>query len=206
MNILTRVMFLTAALALMASSQHAVAQPVKFDTSSTTAVGDRPGLDIIPPSPVAIPQAAVPTGPDAIDITVQTAASRCENVCWGTKSCVAWTYVPTGKQGGKGQCWLKGGVPTLTPAGFISGILAEVKTDRPGGDYASISSTFVSKPKPSSIPMTLGTCHSLCFGDNKCLAWTFVTSTHTCWLKNQVPAAKPNANTISGTFEVEIIK
>ena len=61
--------------------------------------------------------------------------------------------------------------------------------DRPGYDYRSFTVT--------SDNYRQG-CQQVCDRDTECAAWTYVTSTRTCWLKDDLPPKVPNSGTISG--------
>lgn len=72
---------------------------------------------------------------------------------------------------------------------------AEMDTDRPGGDYTSVT-----LPGGSNA----GDCESLCDADgDQCKAWTFVkpgvqAPNPRCWLKSSVPPAQPSDCCVSG--------
>jgi hypothetical protein len=74
----------------------------------------------------------------------------------------------------------------INPAmrGFVTGMEAGV--NRFGGDYKNVTT-----PTPDA-------CQAACNGEQPCRAWTWVKSTSTCWLKNQVPAPSNDANCTSG--------
>ena len=70
----------------------------------------------------------------------------------------------------------------------------EMNTDRPGGDYRS----FATDPGA-----TFEVCRSACQNESRCRAWSFVVPTSAggaghCWLKEIVPAGRPNPRVISG--------
>jgi V8-like Glu-specific endopeptidase len=62
----------------------------------------------------------------------------------------------------------------------------EPGVDRPGSDYRSL------------VTPTATACRSECTHDGACRAFSYVSSTSTCWLKNSVAEAYPNANVTSG--------
>jgi len=150
---------------------------------------DLPGSDIAHfqlPDPSA--------APPALDLRL----SQCQGLCGQNTSCVSFTYVrPNTTQGPHGQCWLKGSLPAANANSCcVSGTIAEVNKDRPGGDYLHFSQYFGS-------PVPVGFCQQVCVLQTQCTAWTFVKSGNTCWLKNVTPPPAPVANNccISGTIE-----
>ena len=70
----------------------------------------------------------------------------------------------------------------------------EENIDRPGSDYKNFS---VSSPE---------LCQKSCRTDVglNCKAFTYVKSTKTCWLKNEIPLAKSNSSCISGVVRKNI--
>lgn len=63
---------------------------------------------------------------------------------------------------------------------------AEMKTDRPGQDYHHFQANHFS------------ICATSCATIEKCRAYTYVSSTKTCWLKDSVPKPTSNNCCISG--------
>lgn len=124
----------------------------------------------------------------------------CHSACVAEKECDAFTYVKSAH-----HCWLKRGTPPgptpnndtvsgvkkRAPAGggcvTLGGVTCEPDTDRMGADYRRIEAA------PS-----VEFCQEQCIGDAKCAAFTFVKSARHCWLKDGVPGASPNADTVSG--------
>ncbi len=119
----------------------------------------------------------------------------CRSSCDGEAACKAWTYVKPGAQGPKARCWLKHDVPKASPdACCVSGVKGmEYATNRQGSDYRSFD---LAQADPAL-------CRASCTGDAKCKAWTYVKPSiqhpkALCWLKQDVPAAKPSSCCISG--------
>jgi V8-like Glu-specific endopeptidase len=86
-------------------------------------------------------------------------------------------------------CWLKSTIPGTTtcstcgagnPRGLEQGI------DRPGSDYLSVTAS------------TAAACASRCASEDRCVAFTWVDASDTCWLKSAVPEAKGSSGTVSG--------
>lgn len=63
---------------------------------------------------------------------------------------------------------------------------AEMRTDRPGKDYHHFQANHFS------------VCATSCATNAQCRAYTYVNSSHTCWLKDSVPKRKSNGCCISG--------
>ncbi len=148
---------------------------------------DLPGSNIGNGIPIPNPPAG------GISFPVNT----CQNFCGQNSSCVAWTLVNPGIQGPQAVCWIKSALPAKTANSCCtSGTIAEVNTDRPGGDYQHFSEYF-------GQPIPVGFCEYVCVSQTQCTAWTFVKSGTTCWLKNVTPPPAPVANNccISGTIE-----
>jgi hypothetical protein len=114
----------------------------------------------------------------------------CKSACLRDGRCLAYTWVMPASNRGDAACWLK---DTLTPAISNSmtntGVMFEYDTDRAGSDYAVYWATYP------------GDCEDICTGDANCYAWTWQRSNHYCWLKNSVPGASHNTDTISGYQE-----
>lgn len=54
---------------------------------------------------------------------IQGGPRACQNACFNSGRCVAWTYVRAGYQGPYARCWLKAGVPPGIPSACcVSGI------------------------------------------------------------------------------------
>jgi PAN domain len=81
-----------------------------------------------------------------------------------------------------------------------SNIAVESSTDRPGSDYRSFKMpTADLRDRPDLA------CRSSCKKDARCKAWTYVNPgvqgpIAVCYLKNAVPAARPNKCCTSGTM------
>lgn len=57
-------------------------------------------------------------------------AEQCANICRGTSSCVAFTWVRPGVQGNTGVCWLKGSLSNkVRNSCCTSGVVRAVKPD-----------------------------------------------------------------------------
>ncbi|HEX8170435.1 MAG TPA: PAN domain-containing protein [Thermoanaerobaculia bacterium] len=131
--------------------------------------------------------------------------SQCAAACWTNNSCLSWTYVKPGYQGPKGNCWLKNSVPAASAnACCISGTVAEVGTDRPGGDYRRFENV-------AGAPVTPRVCQASCFHDAECNSWTWVKpgvqgALAHCYLKHTVQPPARNACCVSGYFATEVIR
>ena len=114
-----------------------------------------------------------------LDYRTQAAASAtdCQSICTQDVACRSFSFVP-----GTGMCWLKSAVAEAWPnAHVISGLPASIGTfDRAGGDYASYTA------------MSAEVCQADCASaGGLCQAFTYVTSTSTCWLKSSIPGTSP---------------
>jgi len=83
--------------------------------------------------------------------------------------------------------------PPPPPVPDQSGWIIEPNLDRPGNDYRSFDLT---EARPEM-------CKVACGADLRCAAFTFQqpnaqSPNGRCWLKDRVPAARPNANTVVG--------
>jgi PAN domain len=148
---------------------------------------DLPGSNIGVGTPIPKPPAG------GISFPVST----CQGLCAQNSSCVAFTLVNPGIQGPEAMCWIKSALPAkATNSCCTSGTIAEVNTDRPGGDYLHFSQFF-------GQPIPVGFCEYACVSQTQCTAWTFVKSGNTCWLKSVTPPPAPVANNccVSGTIE-----
>ena len=81
---------------------------------------------------------------------------------------------------------------TIAPAAQAQNLTMEQSVDRPGSDYRGVN-----------IPANPKRCRQLCTNDSKCKAYTYVRPgiqgpTARCYLKNKVPAARPNDCCTSG--------
>ena len=139
-------------------------------------------------------------GGDYRRIDASPSVESCHSACLVEKECDAFTYVKSAH-----HCWLKRGVPPgPTPNNdAVSGIkkravgggscvtmdnvTCEPNTDRMGSDYQRIYSA-------PSVPF----CQNQCATDPQCAAFTYVKSAYLCWLKNGVPNATSNGDTVSG--------
>lgn len=95
-----------------------------------------------------------------------------------------------------GTCFLKNTIPPPSPcAGCMSGArhAREVNTNYVGGDYASGAAASVAD------------CEQRCAFEPRCLAYSFVASSGTCWLKDRVPtptAATGVTSAVRGGWEL----
>lgn len=137
----------------------------------------------------------------------------CMQACLDQAQCEAMTYVHPRNSGEQAHCWLKTGVPQAKasdccvswvkdsgapPQGNgedfqVEDLTMEKDVDRPGNDYTHFA---LAAPDPKL-------CMQACADDPKCMAYTYVKPTSSsaqarCWLKGQVPQAKPNKTCISG--------
>ncbi len=184
-------------LAVLASGA-ASAQEVKIAIDSDPMGKiDLPGSDIKPPSPIVMPAQG----------GIDTRQWQCLRACFENSECQAWTYVlPNTVQGPHGNCWLKNKVPPKTNnACCVSGTIGQPSVDRPGSDFHHFDSFLGGDVTPQL-------CYTACFFSEKCRAWTFVRPNTVqgpkgvCWLKDSVPAAKPNSCCVSGAFEIQVIR
>jgi len=124
----------------------------------------------------------------------------CHSACLADSKCDAFTFVKSVH-----HCYLKGGTPPgptpnndtvsgvkmRAPEGgscvTVNGVTCEPNVDRMGADYQRIEAA------PS-----VEFCQQKCIADEKCAAFTYVKSVRHCWLKNGVPGANPNNDTVSG--------
>ena len=123
-------------------------------------------------------------------------SSICRGFCVKDNSCTAWTFVASGVQGPKAQCYLKAGTPAAVPnpccqSGLVAHAL-EPNIDRPGMDYFKFA-----------VYKGPGECKALCDKDAKCLSYTYVVpgvqaKYPLCYLKTGVPDATGNDCCISG--------
>ncbi len=181
----------------------------KIDDSSTVKYNtDFMGSDIktfvIPVNP--------PVQKDGGIIIPPRGQDTCADYCKNNPNCRAWTYVnPNTIQGLDGMCYLKDNVSAESKNNCcVSGTLYEENTDRPGGDYASLTTftLFVTKTgKKVNIPVTDRFCHSLCTATEQCVSWTFVKPNTIqgpngiCYLKEKIPNAVKNNCCTSGKFK-----
>jgi hypothetical protein len=129
-------------------------------------------------------------------------ASRCER----DSRCRAWAFSYPATDNATAMCWLKSRVPPRVAAPCcVSGVRgagviepreepAEFAIDRVGGDYRN----FELPPDPTGK-----TCASVCDGDTKCRAWTYLRPGYgspaaTCFLKDRVTAPLHRPCCISG--------
>lgn len=113
-------------------------------------------------------------------------AALCRARCDSEARCHAFSWVASGT-----RCWLKEGVPELRPgAGITSGrpVRNEVGFDRPGFDFASLSA-----PRAD-------TCAVACARNASCRAWTWVSTSNTCFLKTPGTTRVANPSCTSGTL------
>lgn len=123
-------------------------------------------------------------GNDYTSATTSTVAA-CRALCESAGACRAFTWNHTTL-----KCWLKKGASDPRPsAQGVSGLPArlELATDRPGGDYATLSFARAEQ------------CAAACARDGACKAWTFVNG-GACWLKSTVPAAVPSTCCTAGVM------
>lgn len=141
----------------------------------------------------------------------------CMETCLGEARCMAWTFVPPGRQGAQAKCWLKSGVPRSTRSpGMASGVVTrpsaaaravesrpagpnstmERETNRPGRDYRNLA---LPDPRPE-------VCMETCLSEARCMAWTFVPPGRQgkqarCWLKSAAPRATRSPGMVSGVVQ-----
>lgn len=146
--------------------------------------------------------------------SIDEGKKSCKDECDKETECKAWTYVKAARsEKGVGKCYLKNSVPPETTSSCcFSGTKFEENTDRYGGDYSQITGIplyNLSTKKTFNLPITEQLCHTLCEGDDKCMAWTFVKPNTiqgpkpNCWLKDKVPNAQPNPCCTSGHFSIQ---
>jgi PAN domain len=122
-------------------------------------------------------------------------AAICQGFCVNLQTCHAWTFVASGVQGPKAQCYLKFDIPAAVrnpccQSGVV-GRVAEANIDRPGMDFLKLT---VTAP---------GECLKFCFENSRCMSWTFVVRgvqgpSAFCYLKNGVPDARNDDCCTSG--------
>lgn len=117
-------------------------------------------------------------------------AEGCNESCDNNPRCKAWSFVPS-----TNSCFWKSGVPEpIAVAGVTSGLArgSEVGFDRPCSDYGINS---------YGSDGSAARCDQACTHDRPCKAWTYVPTTHQCWLKNAVSQRVSNPGCVSGTPE-----
>ncbi len=139
-------------------------------------------------------------GGDYRRIDASPSVEACHSACAADQECDAYTYVKSVH-----HCWLKRGTPPgptpnndtvsgvkkRAPAGgacvTAGGVTCEPNVDRGGADYRRVDAV-------ASVEL----CQQQCIAEAKCAAFTFVRSARHCWLKDAVPAATANGDTVSG--------
>jgi len=123
---------------------------------------------------------------------------ECETACEERGPCQSWTYVRPPGPGGRGQCFLKGGLPAPTNntcciSGRRLGVDMSANTDRPGSDLQRI---VLSSPDPHR-------CESMCRNHAACRSWTYVHPgvqgpEPVCYLKDATPEPVSSTCCVSG--------
>lgn len=74
-------------------------------------------------------------------------------------------------------------------------------TDHPGSDYSNFDVSCSPYPDSSFLCPSVRelACKAACEADDACLAWTYVTTTKHCWLKNAVSNAVSNSTAHSAS-------
>jgi hypothetical protein len=120
---------------------------------------------------------------------------RCQSDCQKTADCYSWTYLYPSTSTGSGYCYLKNSTPSATfNSRTSSGVKYEDHIDRPGGDFQVLDASDVT------------ICDDDCKKNSNCVAFTWVKSTHRCWLKSSIPAPFFNWDTVSTYYNEYCIK
>jgi len=121
--------------------------------------------------------------------------AMCKSDCEKTVDCYSWTYLGPSTSTGSGYCYLKNSTPSATyNSRTSSGVKYEDHIDRPGGDFQVLDA--------SSVPI----CDYYCKNNSSCVAFTFVKSTHKCWLKSSIPQPFFNWDTVSTYYNEVCVK
>ncbi len=112
-------------------------------------------------------------------------AANCSQTCIEKGNCVGAEFVNS-----TGRCWLKHRIGAYTRlAGatlFLKILTGRSGIDYPGGDYHSYATD------------SWQNCSRACYGQARCKAYTFVTQTNTCWLKDRIVDANFLTGAVSG--------
>ena len=129
-------------------------------------------------------------------------AARCER----DGRCRAWTFSYPGTVTASAMCWLKSQVkPRVEQECCVSGVkgaavlekksdTVEFSMDRTGGDYKSLE--VAADPQGA-------TCESVCKGEDRCRAWTYVRPGYLgpsarCFLKERITRPRHKPCCVSG--------
>jgi hypothetical protein len=119
---------------------------------------------------------------------------ECKHACQRDRRCQAYTFL-----GRKGECYLKDqvypsgqsadaitGVKDSQSGGFGGSLSEEVGYDRSGNDYRSFEAR------------NLGDCKRACAAERRCRAYTFLTRTRGCYLKERASDPRPASGSVTG--------
>ncbi|HYX33459.1 MAG TPA: PAN domain-containing protein [Oligoflexus sp.] len=101
-----------------------------------------------------------------------TSKEDCFQECLNDQGCSAATL-----NYDQSRCWMKNSTTTFEPNNSVIALKAiaiEDGVDYTGGDYGSLPTANAQD------------CSRICFLDEECRAFTYRTSTQTCWLKNTI--------------------
>ena len=121
---------------------------------------------------------------------------NCQGICAGDARCKSFTWVRPRDPRLPGMCWIKGNVPgrsyntcCISGVKYVpgSGDDLEAGVNRPGGDFNNLPASSAAQ------------CRNICQQQGGvCRAFTFVTATGRCWLKNDIPRPQGNSCCTSG--------
>ncbi len=112
-------------------------------------------------------------------------AANCSQACKEKANCKGSVFV-----GSTGRCWLKHSIGSFSQLGgatlYLKSLAGKAGIDYPGGDYHSY------------VTNSWQSCSRACFNQSRCKAFTYVTQTSTCWLKDQIVDADFLDGAVSG--------
>jgi hypothetical protein len=122
----------------------------------------------------------------ALGSFIGSTATACKTQCESNSQCNSFSFTRSSR-----ICTLNRDVGDWVPdadalSGLSSGPRFEINVDRPGSDYRAFFND------------TANGCSLECSNDRQCLAYTFVTSTSTCFLKNYLAPSVPGNAMTSG--------
>ena len=109
--------------------------------------------------------------------------ANCAQACTEKSNCTGAEFVNS-----TGRCWVKNRIGAYSKlAGatlYLKIFTSRAGVDYPGGDYHSYETD------------TWQHCSRACYNQSRCKAFTYVTQTRTCWLKDRIV----DANFLDGAF------
>lgn len=111
--------------------------------------------------------------------------ANCAQACVEKSQCTGSEFV-----GSTGRCWLKNRIGAFSRlAGatlYLKIVSGRAGIDYPGGDYHSYEES------------SWQSCSRACYNQARCKAFTYVTFTRTCWLKDRIVDAAFLDGAVSG--------